>query len=88
MKLTLFHLKGSEELRIGAIKPDAVVDVTAALGSPVSSMRRFLELGAPALATASAAFDDARFSVPLDGVVLMAPIYDSEKVLCVGMNYV
>jgi hypothetical protein len=93
MKLTLFQVKGSENLRIAALMEGPfLVDLSAALadstGEHCVSMRRFLELGPTAFTTASASLKNSKYHVPLDTVVLKAPIYDSEKVLCVGMNYV
>ena len=74
-----------------SLSTPGTADVSAALkeksGEEVTSMRRFLDLGAPAFEVAAAALGDAKFHVPSAGVALKAPIYDPEKVLCVGMNY-
>ena len=81
-------------LRVGALVGEAgVADVSAALvaakltPAPLSSMRAFLELGEAGMAVARAAAADAAAALPRASVELRAPMYDSEKVLCVGMNY-
>lgn len=71
--------------------PCLAADVSAALkdktGEEVTSMRRFLDIGAPAFEVATAAYGDVKYHRPAAAVALKAPIYDPEKVLCVGMNY-
>ncbi len=97
MRLVLYRLNSSPEgtpLTVGALCGErAVSDLSAALVSagltpaPISSMRIFLELGEPALACARSTVASGANTVPLSSVTLRAPIYDPEKVLCVGMNY-
>jgi 2-keto-4-pentenoate hydratase/2-oxohepta-3-ene-1,7-dioic acid hydratase in catechol pathway len=98
MRLVLYRLNTlpvDSLLTVGALCSDGdnVCNLSEALvsagltSSPISSMRIFLELGEPALACARAAVANNAHAVPLSSVTLRAPIYDPEKVLCVGMNY-
>ena len=79
--------------RVGALLSDSVVDLTAAFAAasppcPLHrGMRELLERGDAALALAHTIIAGGRFRVPLGGVRLLAPLYDPEKVVCVGMNY-
>ena len=79
--------------RVGALLSDSVVDLTAAFAAATPpcplhrGMRELLERGDAALALAHTVIAGGRFRVPLGGVRLLAPLYDPEKVVCVGMNY-
>jgi 2-keto-4-pentenoate hydratase/2-oxohepta-3-ene-1,7-dioic acid hydratase in catechol pathway len=67
------------------------VDITAALadqGADASTMRKFLELGEEGMTKARDAIASGSFRIERTAIRLLAPIYDAEKVLCVGMNYV
>jgi 2-keto-4-pentenoate hydratase/2-oxohepta-3-ene-1,7-dioic acid hydratase in catechol pathway len=69
-----------------------VVDLSAAFasygGTPLyNGMRQLLELGKPGMERAAAAAASGRWRIPLADVSIGAPIYNPEKVLCVGMNY-
>lgn len=76
----------------------SIVDLTAAgadgvggvdASVPLMSMRDYLALGDVGAALARGAVAaDAKYLVAAPSARLRAPIYDSEKVLCVGMNYV
>ena len=88
----------------GAASDAAVLDITAAFTSDAppaagaaawvrDGMRSLLEGGADALAAVQAAVSGATgayasFVVPRSRVLVRAPIYNPEKMLCVGMNYV
>lgn len=83
MRLVLFVNKGAslDAYRVGVQSSDekTVTDVTAALadaGLAVTSMRKFLELGAKGREVAEAAVSNPAYARPADAVVLRAPIYD------------
>jgi hypothetical protein len=83
MRLVLFVNKGAslDAHRVGVQSSDekTVTDVTAALadaGLAVTSMRKFLELGAKGREVAEAAVSNPAYARPADAVVLRAPIYD------------
>lgn len=90
MKLVLFALKADAagKLRVGVQVEDGIAPVTGDDGAGFESMRRFLELGDAGRALAERAVADKASHVAADAAVLKAPIYDPEKVLCIGMNYV
>lgn len=84
-------------LFVGLDVGDDVIDVHAGLcqqgvAMPLVSpftMRTFLEMGEPALqaaATMQASQSSVRFAKK--DIVIKAPIFDAQKVICVGMNYV
>lgn len=78
-------------LRAGASSSTTVVNLTAACAAEGivvgDSMRRFIALGTRGRAIAESALSTDAFDVPLASVQLKAPIYDPEKIICVGMNY-
>jgi 2-keto-4-pentenoate hydratase/2-oxohepta-3-ene-1,7-dioic acid hydratase in catechol pathway len=74
--------------RVGVLLDGEVVDLYAADGSIPTSMRKFLEGGAPMLAAAQRVVDSGKNRVALSEVDILAPISDPEKILCIGLNYV
>ncbi len=85
MRLVLFRTRGAPStapLRVGALHPDGqhVADISSAYadaGVPaLSSMRTFLELGAPAREVANRALSSSAYWRALEHVDLRAPIYD------------
>jgi 2-keto-4-pentenoate hydratase/2-oxohepta-3-ene-1,7-dioic acid hydratase in catechol pathway len=96
MKLVLFGSRSDSPrgARVGVLLDDATVaDVTQAAANAghvaLSSMRTFLDAGDEGGKWAAAAVADPTLHLRLDAErALLAPIYDPEKVLCVGMNYV
>lgn len=96
MRLCLFEAPGAPGLlNIGAMLPDKthVANVSAFLAekgrAPMHSMRRFLSIGTDLVKkVVDAALEASDFHVALADVNLKAPIYDPDKVICIGMNYV
>ena len=95
VRLTIFHSDGKRSLGVlvGGKDATTVADLTATLEAegkpPLRSMRAFLELGTDEVRRiAAAATATARFHLPLADVRLLSPIYDPQKVICIGMNYV
>jgi len=90
MRLVSFSL-GSQQPHVGVLAEDYVVDLTAAYvadgRSLARGMRQLLEEGEEALEFAASAAASGLWRLALSAVKLLAPIYDPEKILCVGMNY-
>jgi len=87
MKLVTFSTQDTAP-RMGVVVGQQVVDVTAHDTSLPRRMEAFLEAGAPALNAASdAAVEAATPRLPLEEVVLHAPVPRPGKVLAVGLNY-
>ena len=70
--------------RAGVLAGELVVDAWDALGEPGSSVRELLAADRVGdLAAAVAGVDGS----PLDDTVLLPPVPDPEKIVCVGLNY-
>lgn len=80
MKLVTYETAGRRG--VGALKNDAVIDLTTA-GLP-SSMREFIAAGSDALVKAAAINAPL---LPLEGLRLLAPVPDPQKVVAIGLNY-
>lgn len=87
MKLVRF--RGPAGVRIGALVPGGVADLSALGCWSGDSMRALLDAGEPALAEVRRAVDAApgRAIEPLEAVALLAPIADPQKIIAVGQNY-
>jgi 2-keto-4-pentenoate hydratase/2-oxohepta-3-ene-1,7-dioic acid hydratase in catechol pathway len=95
-RYVLFTTTPNEQPRVGVLTGDgasSVIDLTAAYaeaGVRVETMRTFLELGETGkrfARSAAIADNNKHHRFALSSVQLKAPIYDPEKVICVGMNY-
>jgi len=95
MRLITFERHGLDGRFVGLDEGDTVVDVAAGLSQqgiklPIPfTMRAFLEMGEDAQAAARKMLEIK--SVPRYSkgeVTLKAPIFNAQKVICVGMNYV
>lgn len=94
MRLITFARPGLEGLFVGLDLGEAVIDVAAGLSNqgikvPVPfTMRTFLEMGEQGMAAARAMVEDKNSpTLPKSDVQLKAPIFDAQKVICIGMNY-
>jgi hypothetical protein len=82
MRFVLFRTKGAtdESICVGALSTcgTKVANITASLGgTPLRSMRKFLNMGAQAThAAAASALADEKVLVALEEVDIRAPIYD------------
>jgi 2-keto-4-pentenoate hydratase/2-oxohepta-3-ene-1,7-dioic acid hydratase in catechol pathway len=85
MKLASFHYSGASG--IGVVLGDEIVDLGAAAPDLPHEMTAFLAAGAPALEVAAAATEHPAARIPLDDVVLEAPIQRPPKILAIGLNY-
>ena len=91
MRLVTYSTSALEAARVGVLDANDVVDLTAAYaaeGRPLTrGMRQLLEEGEAGLAFAKACIGSGKFRTAVSSVRLLAPIYDPEKVVCIGMNY-
>jgi len=84
LKLVTFDHKGTR--KIGSLShSNDVVDLTAATG--FKDMKSLLEGGEKSLKIASDAFTSGKHRLPLQDIKIRAPIYNPEKIICVGLNY-
>ena len=84
MKLVTFHHKN--KLRLGALRGDRIVDLTAA--EVADSMLDLIQAGPKGLKKAASVLKDkAAKTVPLEGTRLASPIPRPGKILCSGINY-
>ena len=87
MKLVTFTT--GDELRLGGVVKDRVIDLVVASGGVLpSDMIALLQAGPSAMAVARQALEEAaEESVPLADVTLMAPVPVPPKVIAIGQNY-
>ncbi len=89
MRLVTYQRDGAP--RSGAVRTTAagvieVVDLCDADATLPATVKGLLEGGESALEQASRAAASGR-GVPLEGLTLLAPVLDPQKILCVGLNY-
>jgi 2-keto-4-pentenoate hydratase/2-oxohepta-3-ene-1,7-dioic acid hydratase in catechol pathway len=88
MRLVTFATATSS--RVGALRQSEagweLVDFVAHDPGLPTSTKQLLEQGPEALARARAAVAAAK-GAPLEGVTLLPPVLDPQKILCVGLNY-
>lgn len=95
MRLVSYTLKGDslKGVHLGLLIPTAnhVLDISGVLGLPPTlNMRQFLELGEDArklLKSAATREENQAHAVSMSALSLTAPINNSDKVICIGMNY-
>jgi len=87
MKLVTFST--GNELRLGAVVDDRVIDLAVASGGVLpGDMIAFLQTGPSAMAAAQQALKETtEVGVPLDDVLLLAPVTVPPKIVAVGQNY-
>jgi 2-keto-4-pentenoate hydratase/2-oxohepta-3-ene-1,7-dioic acid hydratase in catechol pathway len=85
MKLVRFVSNGST--RLGVALDDGVVDLAVAAPELPADMPELLALGEEGMRTAAAAAASASERIPLDEVMLAAPVARPSKFLAVGLNY-
>ena len=83
MKLVRFEQGGE---RLGVVREDRVIDL-AANGAPDWKMLDIVAAGEPALRQIARIVDNAKHTVALADVQLLAPIERPGKYLAIGMNY-
>jgi 2-keto-4-pentenoate hydratase/2-oxohepta-3-ene-1,7-dioic acid hydratase in catechol pathway len=83
MKLASYKVRGRESF--GAVIGEGVVDLKTRLSPGYASVLELLR--ADALAAARAAIWGVRADFALNEVVLLPPVTQPEKILCIGINY-
>ena len=73
--------------RLGARVGDKIIDLCEADPSLPKDMRSFITEGQEALAQATRAVQAFEGGIPVEEVQIKAPIYDPEKIVCIGLNY-
>jgi 2-keto-4-pentenoate hydratase/2-oxohepta-3-ene-1,7-dioic acid hydratase in catechol pathway len=90
MKLAQFRLKGTDELRLGVLSGERLLDVSGRRGE-VKGTLDVIRRGAQGLEELGALVDesrrDGRPAVPLDAVEFLPPVFPG-KILAIGRNYV
>ena len=86
MKLATFTIGDAAGQHIGVARGGGLVDLSGADGVP-ATMIELLAAGAPALAAARRAAEQATAVLPLESVRLCAPVPNPSKMLGIGLNY-
>jgi 2-keto-4-pentenoate hydratase/2-oxohepta-3-ene-1,7-dioic acid hydratase in catechol pathway len=88
MRLISFSPRGvGGVLIVGIDNGNDVTNLNQALQRPELTMRQFLNLGKSGLQQAAEAIASGLYRVSKADICIKAPIYDPEKVICIGMNY-
>ena len=80
MKLATYKYHG--KISYGVIKDDLIHDLGLQLGANYPTLRVAIEKG-----MVSSHNINEDFKIPLSDVILMPPIPDPEKIICIGLNY-
>lgn len=87
MRFVQFERSGDRRVGVEIRDGGDIVDLCAGDSSIPSDMRSFIEGGQKTLLAAKSVIDRGGSIIPRDSVKIVAPIYNPDKVLCVGMNY-
>lgn len=87
MRFVQFERGGERRVGVEVRDGGDIVDLCAGDSSIPSDMRSFIEGGQKTLLAAKSVIDRGGSVIPRDSVKIVAPIYNPDKVLCVGMNY-
>lgn len=87
LRLVTFDLLGTQTRKIGIHVDKHIVDITKADASLPQDARSFLAGGASVLARTAKIVESGAHRIPESSVRIRAPIYNPEKVVCVGLNY-
>lgn len=87
MRFVQFERGGERRVGVEIRDGGDIVDLCAGDSSIPSDMRSFIEGGQKTLLAAKSVIDRGGSVIPRDSVKIVAPIYNPDKVLCVGMNY-
>ena len=85
MKLLTFTLKTEQNLRVGALKNENIVDLSDA--SLPSDMLAFISLGDIGIDKANDYLESNIIGISPEDVIFKAPIKTPKKILAVGLNY-
>ncbi|XP_056004353.1 fumarylacetoacetate hydrolase domain-containing protein 2-like isoform X2 [Ostrea edulis] len=87
MRFVQFERGGVRQVGVEVCDGGDIVDLCAGDSKIPSDMRSFIEGGQKSLLAAKSVVDRGGSIIPRDSVTIAAPIYNPDKVLCVGMNY-
>ena len=85
MKLLTFKLKKEQNLRVGALKNENIVDLSEA--SLPSNMVEFINLGDIGIEKATDYLESNISGISPEDITIKAPIKTPKKILAVGLNY-
>lgn len=87
MRFIQFQRKGDKSSRLGVLSEDGqtFVDLTAQ-GNVPSDMIEFIKSAVP-LSDVEAQVKAAKWEAISDNVLLLAPVTQPEKIVCIGLNY-
>ena len=85
MKLLTFKLKKEQNLRVGALKNENIVDLSEA--SLPSDMVEFINLGDIGIEKATDYLESNITGISPEDITIKAPIKTPKKILAVGLNY-
>ena len=83
MRLTSY--RSERGVRAAVLGDAGLIDAGDALGGDAATMRELLASGD--LARLGPAIEDGPAPIASDGVELLAPVPDPEKIICIGLNY-
>jgi len=87
LRLVTFDLLSTQARRIGVHVDKQVVDLCSHDSTIPNNMKGFLAGGRSLLEKAAKIVESGKSRISLDQVQIRAPIYDPEKIVCVGLNY-
>ena len=85
MKLLTYTLKKEQNLRVGAIKNENIVDLSIA--SLPTDMIEFINLGNVGIEKATDCLESNVTGISPEDITIKAPIRTPKKILAVGLNY-
>jgi 2-keto-4-pentenoate hydratase/2-oxohepta-3-ene-1,7-dioic acid hydratase in catechol pathway len=86
MKLVTFTT--GTDARLGALCGEGAIDLAVDSGGQLpADMLTFLRRGGPAIRLAREVVQEARHTVPLSAITLLAPVPNPSKVIAIGLNY-
>jgi len=84
MRFVTFENNKFSDRRFGVLLETEVVDLST---SSVTDMRTFISRGSTLIKDVPFAIKTGKNQIPLNQVKIRAPIYNPEKIICVGLNY-
>ncbi|XP_033757150.1 LOW QUALITY PROTEIN: fumarylacetoacetate hydrolase domain-containing protein 2-like [Pecten maximus] len=87
MRLLQFMRGDKSSVGVETAPGGDIVDLSQVKPPLPTDMRSFIEGGQASIQAAKSAVDSGQYKVPRSEVKVIAPIYNPDKVLCIGMNY-
>jgi 2-keto-4-pentenoate hydratase/2-oxohepta-3-ene-1,7-dioic acid hydratase in catechol pathway len=85
--MVTFDVVSTKARRIGVQLDRHIVDITTADSTLPNDMKTFLTGGVPLFERAKKIADSGKHRLPFSDVKITAPIWNPEKIVCVGLNY-